>query len=78
MLEFVLSEFDTIYLIQTHKKCNKTTRNVMPVSFKAAQSLTILTPFLILKELLTHWFSLFTLDHSVTVAQSFNAFLSMQ
>lgn len=50
----------------------------MPVSFKAAQSLTILTPFLILQELLTHWFSLVTQDHSITVALSFNAFLSTQ
>lgn len=75
MLEIVLSEFDTIYLTQTHKKCNKTTKTVMPVSFKAAQSLTTLTPFLILKALLTYWF---TQDHSVTVAQSFNAFLSMK
>lgn len=75
MLEFVLSEFDTIYLTQTHKKCNKTTKNVMAVSFKAAESFTILTPFLILKELLTHWFSLFIQDHPVT--QSFNGFLSM-
>lgn len=48
----------------------------MPVSFKAAQSLTVLTSFSILKELLTYWFSLLTQDHSVTVAQSFNAFLS--
>lgn len=47
----------------------------MPVSFKAAQSLTILTPFLILKELLAHWLSLFTQDHSVVVAQGFNASL---
>lgn len=78
MLEFALSEFDTVYLTQTHNKCNKSIKNVMPVSFKPAQSLTILTPFLILQELLTHRFSLFTQDHSVTVALIFNAFLSMQ
>jgi len=28
----------------------------MPVSFKAAQDLTNLTPFVLLKKLLTHWF----------------------